>query len=436
MHHEITVREYAKLTTGEIAPTLLQARISQSAFEWLCRRNQSVDSREAPFAQVQNLQSLRLDNYVGVIETPCGTRVEILPKNLDAGDNIDRARRLLVEMLARYLDLPSREVGPAGLHTFKGPLTEWLIARFLLELDRLVKRGLRFTYHRVEEEHRFLRGRLDLAKKMQRPPGRQNLFDLQHDIFDPDRAENRLLRLALDRVCRVTQSPGHWRIARELDSYLSPIPPSQNIREDFRCWQHDRLMASYNGVRPLCQLILNEQIPTTVVGKWHGISFLFPMEKVFERYVADSLKRSLGNSAKVITQAATAHLCRHQKSDWFELRPDLVIVRGARSWILDTKWKRLDQSLSGTKEKYEIGQDDMYQMFAYGHRYLNGRGAMLMIYPKTKTFPKSLGPFEFSKELKLWAAPFDLEASKVVEEGLPADLKTVVGLVPWADTVN
>lgn len=284
--------------------------------------------------------------------------------------------------------------------------------------------------------HRFLRGRLDLVKQMQRPPGKHHLFDLQHDLFDPDRPENRLLRLALDRVCRVTQSPGHWRIARELDSYLSPIPPSQNIRQDFRCWQNDRLMASYKGVKPLCELILNEQIPMTVVGQWHGISFLFPMERVFERYVADSLKRGLGSTAKVITQAATEHLCRHQENNWFELHPDLLIIRGVGKWILHTKWKRLDQSLSGAQDKFGIGQDDMYQMFAYGHRYLNGRGQMLLIYPKTKTFSTTLGPFEFSRDLKLWAVPFDLEAGRVVEVGMPDDLKPVVGLVPWADSVN
>jgi 5-methylcytosine-specific restriction enzyme subunit McrC len=78
----------------------------------------------------------------------------------------------------------------------------------------------------------------------------------------------------------------------------------------------------------------------------------------------------------------------------------------------------------------------MYQMFAYGHRYLNGKGQMILIYPKTKTFSTTLGPFEFSRDLKLWAVPFDLEAGRVVEVGMPDDLKPVVGLVPWADRVN
>ena len=73
----------------------------------------------------------------------------------------------------------------------------------------------------------------------------------------------------------------------------------------------------------------------------------------------------------------------------------------------------------------------MYQMFAYGQRYLNGVGKMLLIYPKTKDFSKALPVFEFSEGLELWAVPFDLESGSVVADQLPEDLKPVVGLTPW-----
>jgi 5-methylcytosine-specific restriction enzyme subunit McrC len=69
-------------------------------------------------------------------------------------------------------DLPTREVGQAELHAFNAPLGEWLMSRFLSALDHLVKSGLRFTYHRVEEEQRFLRGRLEMGTQMREPLGR------------------------------------------------------------------------------------------------------------------------------------------------------------------------------------------------------------------------------------------------------------------------
>jgi len=340
----VTVREYAHLTTESVQQNLDQALITPSAFRWLCRYSENLtNSGSEALVRVENSHWLQLDNYVGVIETPCGTHIEILPKHFDGGDDKQRARNVLIRMLERALDLPVKEVGPAELHTFKAPLREWLMSRFLLALDRLVKSGLRFVYHRIEEEQRFLRGRLDVPRQIRRPPGRQHLFDLRHDIFDPNRAENRLLRLALDRVCHLTNDPSNWRIARELDSYLSPIPPSLNVGSDFRQWQHDRLMAYYDPVKPWCELILREQLPMTVAGEWQGLSLLFPMEKLFERYVADCLKQKMARSATVVTQAASKHLCKHNDCQWFELHPDILVSRGQQKWVLDTKWKRLNQ---------------------------------------------------------------------------------------------
>jgi len=122
--NEITVREYGRLTTADIKSTLDEAQVSPSAFQWVCRVSENLSASGAALVQIEGRQWLRLDNYVGVIETPCGTRIEILPKYLDAGDDVSRARHLLIRMLERALGLPDREVGPAVLHTFKAPLGE------------------------------------------------------------------------------------------------------------------------------------------------------------------------------------------------------------------------------------------------------------------------------------------------------------------------
>ena len=50
----------------------------------------------------------------------------------------------------------------------------------------------------------------------------------------------------------------------------------------------------------------------------------------------------------------------------FALRPDIVIRKGDKTVILDTKWKRLYKS---EKNNYGISQEDMYQMYAYSKKY-------------------------------------------------------------------
>lgn len=411
----VVVREYASLTTAPVAEqTLDLARIPETAFDWLCKESARLRKSGASLVQLDDRRCLRLDNYVGVIETPCGTRIEILPKSADGTDEAQRSRRLLRRMLARCLSLPTRETGPTGIQTFDEPLTEWVAAAFLAELDALIKRGVRFDYHAVREQQRYLRGRLDVARQLRQPAARQHLFQIEHDVFEADRPENRLLRTALDRVRAVARDPRNWRLAHELASLFAPIPSSRDVAEDFRRWRDDRLMAHYRAVRPWCSIILNEKTPLSLLGQWRGPSLLFPMEKVFERYVGVCLKRSLPPGASLLSSASSQYLCRHQGTPWFLLKPDFLVQHGSRRLVIDTKWKRLDQALGGSGDKYGLGQADFYQLFAYGQRYLEGEGEMLLVFPLTAAFDRPLDAFAFSAKLRLHVVPFDLERGCLV----------------------
>lgn len=416
----IVIREYARLTTAELTECSLdEAQVSESAFNWLCRESERLQRSGAALVQVDSRRYLRLDNYVGVIETPCGTRIEILPKVTEAGEGAPIARRLLRKILATCLEVPSRESSPTSLQTFDAPLTEWVMRLFLQSLDTLVKRGIRFDYHSEREEQRYLRGRLDVNRQLRQPPGREHLFQIEHDVFDADRPENRLLRSALDHVCRRTREAGNWRLSHELAAYLAPVPASSDVASDFRRWLGDRLLAHYQPVRPWCALILGEQTPLSLLGNWHGNSLLFPMEKLFERYVEVCLRRTLPGDSVLTPSACHHHLTTHKGESWFLLKPDFLLQHDNRTWVLDTKWKLLDQALGTAKDKYGLSQADFYQLFAYGQRYLSGAGDLFLVFPMTASFERPLGPFVFSQALRLWVVPFDLERGSLVMHDIP-----------------
>jgi len=414
----VVVREHARLTTGRIeGPDSLDvASIPESAFEWLCRESARLRTSGAPLVQLDDRRWLRLDNYVGVLESPCGTRIEILPKAFDGADDAPRARALLRRMLSRCLDINPRETGPASIQAFDGPLTEWVIRQFLDALDRVVKRGLRFAYRTVRDQQPYLRGRLDVGRQARQPAGRHHLFQIEHDVFDADRPENRLLRSALDRICRTTRESDNWRVSHELAVRLAEIPLSTNIAKDFRLWRDDRLLAQYRPVRPWCSLVLNEQSPLAFVGEWLGHSLLFPMERLFERYVEVCMRRTLRVDAKLRRTPSSRHLCEHRSESWFRLQPDFMIEQGNRQWVLDAKWKRVDSALGNSRDKYGLSQTDFYQLFAYGHHYLQGAGELFLIYPKTSMLSLPLPQFDYSGALTLWVVPFDVEHGRVEGE--------------------
>lgn len=185
MKQIISVREHAWLTTEPVAASLDWAQVSESAFDHLCRLSESFSRAGARLVQVEGRRRLKLDNYVGVVQTPCGTTLEVLPKHHAHGDNLADCRALLRKMIQAMLTLPTREVGQAPLELYDAPLSEWVMRRFLEELDVLVKRGLRFDYLRVEEEMPFLRGQLDLKVQLRQPPGKAHRFNVRHDVTYP-----------------------------------------------------------------------------------------------------------------------------------------------------------------------------------------------------------------------------------------------------------
>lgn len=411
-HTWIRVREHARLTTDAIAPDLDRAQISPSAFDWLCRLQAGIGQQGARLVEVENRRWLRLDNHVGVLQSPCGTGIEILPKHHEAQEDPAKGRALLSRLIASALDLPHRKTEVAEVQLFDSPLIEWVMRQFLLALDQLIKRGLRFDYRRVEEEQPFLRGQLDMAKQMRQPPGRQHLFHLRHDLFLPDRPENRLLRLALDKVCQAAQEATNWRLARELAGYLHEIPSSRDVRQDFARWRTDRLMAHYQAVRPWCELVLGQQMPLAIQGASQGISLLFPMEKLFEQHVAKVLRGQLRAGARLKPQAASEYLCKQDGKDIVKLKPDLLLITGPDIWVLDTKWKRLNEQ--DRKHKYNLRESDLYQMLAYDLSYRKGEGQLVLVYPKTDGFTKPLSAFTFSNKTSLHVWPFDLENDELL----------------------
>ena len=84
----------------------------------------------------------------------------------------------------------------------------------------------------------------------------------------------------------------------------------------------------------------------------------------------------------------------------FQSKPDLLITKNRKKYhVLDTKWKLIN--CSDSDNNYNISQSYIYQLFAYGHKYLNDCGDMILIYPKHHQFRTTLEYFYLSEKLRL-----------------------------------
>ncbi|MFA0026751.1 restriction endonuclease, partial [Vibrio sp. 10N.261.49.A5] len=154
-----------------------------------------------------------------------------------------------------------------------------------------------------------------------------------------------------------------------------------------------------------------------------AISLLFPMERVFEDYVAKVLRQQVPDDFIVKSQVKRKSLVEHKQASWFKLQPDLLLEKGGCVVsVLDTRWKLVDQTKDNGSDKYGLSQSDFYQMFAYGQHYFDDNSderEMFLIYPAHDGFETAIGQsFDFNtsgdNKLKLWIVPF------VIEEGSTA----------------
>jgi 5-methylcytosine-specific restriction enzyme subunit McrC len=420
---EVTIREFGYLHRGGNLAAIDEFSIPLADWDWLlseCLRLSGGPEFLRP-TQRNGKACLQVRNYVGSVETPSGLRIEILPKTSSEVTDPTTSRKTLLKMLRKVLNLRMAAWDTAEIQVFDQPLHEVLIEFFLGEVEKLVKKGLRSHYAQRQDEQPFLRGRLRMEKQLHRRPGANPGFAIEYHEFLIDRPENRLLRSAVDTVSKWARSGSNQRRSRALRFLLAEVPGSPNYRRDFQEWSQDRGLADYRPLRPWCELILNEQTPHTLAGEFFGISFLFPMERLFEKYVEAILRSRMANGWQLISQAKRHSLVRHRGDPWFWLRPDLLVAReGKPSAVLDTKWKLISAHLDDTSNKYGLSQSDFYQMAAYGERYLNGCGDLFLIFPRSEWLQKPLEAFEFYTSLRLWVVPFDLDEDRLV---LPRSLE-------------
>ncbi len=414
----IAIREYGILQKEGESDGLDRQIISTSAFKYLLENGCSTSEKERELVKVRrkgNKVVLQVVNFVGVLDTPCGTRIEILPKTSTEESDVNQLRRLLIKMLMTVNNMPMESFNQSDLKTSNRPLFEILIGQFLRAVSKLVKRGIRSDYSRVQKESTFLKGQLQVAKQLRQRPGKETFFHIEYDEFQTNRPENRLIHSAVLQVMKWSRLSVNQRLARELSFVFADIETSSNYELDLSRWRNDRSLVHYRPLKGWCELILRQESPLALAGKRSGISFLFPMEVLFERYVAKKLSRQLPSGYRLKEQAQSKYLTCHKGNNWFQLRPDILIIEGKETiFVMDTKWKLINQKSSTSKDKYGLSQSDFYQLYAYGKKYLDGHGDMFLIYPAWKKFNHEIEPFYFDENLKLIVVPYSLDRDQLL----------------------
>ena len=376
--------------------------------------------------------NLTASNYVGVITTRRGRVVEILPK-IDLGGESDptdeKTRQAFLRMLRCWRRLPEAlpESGIRSMPRF--PMLEIFVRRFLADLNLLTRGGLARRYVAVEENLPYLRGRLLFRDQLRENLANRARFYVAHDELSVNRPANRLIRSALAKLEPWVRSSASRQLLHQLTAAFADVPQAANPHADWQKHHVDRSMRHYGSVMRWVGLFLFNQGLTTFSGRHTNLSLLFPMEQVFEDFVAHSFRRHQ-NRYDVAAQRPQRRLAEIDGDEAFTMKPDISLVEGERvAFILDTKWKEIDAR--SDHPKHGIDQSDLYQLYAYGKRY--GCDAVALVYPRTRAFTTDLR-YRFFDGLTLICLPFDVrEPAGSVRRSIQA-LRCLSSIPMTADT--
>jgi 5-methylcytosine-specific restriction enzyme subunit McrC len=418
----LTVAEYGRIYKADVDESLPDGnlRLRPKHFEALLTLLDHDEDESPNYAPVftylrpKGVEQLRVQNYVGVVRRADGVQIEVLPKISKRLEH-DHARNLLVKMLIELSDSPFFEGTAADLEAHNMPIFELLLRCYLEQVTTLVRKGIARTYVTKQDNLVFLRGKLQMTEHIRRNSYNTARVYCEFDEYDADRPINRLIKGALLIVNKLSRDAGNQQRCRELLFWFDAVPGTKDPRTDFQRMRRDRLVQHYAPAMPLCKLILYSLNPLTQQGENQVVSMLFPMETVFEAYVAAKLPAQL-RRWRVSSQATGKALIEgHLDRKMFNLKPDLLLTRSKEHVIADTKWKLINQA--NRSEKYGISQSDIYQLFAYAQKYLDNQQhrEVLLVYPASDTFDRPLDPFWYRKGNEvLHVVPYDLNNETLI----------------------
>lgn len=345
---------------------------------------------------IDRRDQLVAQQMVGVLSAP-GCSLEILPKvdpdsrEPDAEKACLEERRevrgRLIEMLDVALDL-GLSPGLTDSMAHDAPnLLEILIANFADKLLAEVQRGLPRRYVAREDDLPSLRGRLNVMRQFTRNAVRPDRLSCRFDQFEADTPLLRIMAAAVPFLHDHARLQENRRKLSELRHWLHEIPQLPIARLPWKDVRITRANRRWEELFQLASLLLrrNWQAVNRDSKGASGITLLFPMNDLFEKYVAALLRRALAPKGIKVLEQGGYRRCLGQWTEGlaldrteghsFATKPDLRLMHEKKLLaVIDTKWKKM---IAPTHKSHGVRQSDVYQLMAYTRLYDGADVALL-----------------------------------------------------------
>lgn len=362
-HNNITVFEHQRLYVG-------QQGFKQNHLDALLKLNEYHDGNYfEPIAK-----GIKFNQYVGVIQVD-GLTIEINPK-ADKDDDDNKWKDVLLKMLQACGKLKAESSGAANVKRQNLNLLEVYFELYLLEVESLVRKGLIKQYRKQTQNTKALKGKLEFAGHLRKNIVHKERFYTTHQVYDSNHFLHQVLQKALTIVSQFTKGSRLQDLVNRVQLNFPEVDNKLITAKQLNEIQLNRKSSSYNTALQLARLIILNYSPDISSGKEKMLSLLFDMNELWETYILKQLHKACENTDFEVSGQESISFWGSNS-----LRPDIVLRKGSKTYIIDTKWKR--------PQKSSASVSDLRQMYAYC-RFWDAEKAMLLYpgdYSKSKFKP-------------------------------------------------
>ena len=254
-------------------------------------------------------------------------------------------------------------IAPFGM-TLNEDILDAIVPAFVRLTQDAIRRGLLQGYREEQDSLAVVRGRIHLARQINRRFGWQLPVEVTHDDFTEDIEENRLLKTAIHLLWRMPIGSDQAR--RELGA-LRPAFNSVSVGSYGRGMvpevRYTRLNLRYRPAVELARLIIGSTLLEFEDGGTAGASLLVDMDRVFEMFVRRALRQELKLSeSEWPADADLGRSLQLEEAGQLRLNPGLTWWRGRQCvFVGDARYTQADAG-----NRVGGGQHtDIYRMLAF-----------------------------------------------------------------------
>lgn len=276
---------------------------------------------------------------------------------------------------------------------------------FVRHLERALTRGLVRSYREEVERLVGVRGRVDIRSHV-RLAGLPIPVECTFDEYTSNTQLNRIVAAGAARLARL---PGVTTATRR--ALLRTLPLFEEV--DFvtsadlaQPTTFSRLDGHFRGVERLARLALAGSSLLDATGAAGAATFLVDMNKIFETFVEDRLRRYLSGRADLNGQEPRTL----DRDGYVHMRPDIVIRQnGVDTYVADSKYKLTADGFGR--------ESDYYQLLAYCTALALPEGMLIycqhdgLVPPREVVTRGVMGKRLVTAVVRLNGSPSDLEAT-------------------------